>query len=150
MHKNKDYIDFPIYKMTENSEGELIKTNKFSYAYLTILIPESDNSNNNIEFLKKIISALDISWESDCRIRVFKNDKRINLAKIFYNDNSNYLIAFGFATDQFDTQAILKINKWNNFNSFNLLLSYSLAELIDNNTNKRILWNELKSKFNGK
>ena len=150
MSKNKEYIDFPVYKLQERSEGELVKKNKYSYAYLTILIPESDNTTKNIEFLKKIISALNISWDSDCRIRIFNNNVKIALASIAYNDKSKYYIAFGVSPEQFDIQAILKINKWNNFNSFNILLSYKLDQLIDNNTNKRILWNELKSKFDGK
>ena len=150
MLKNKDYLDFPIYKIHDNSKGELVKKNEFSHSYLSILISEPDNSKENIEFLKKIISALNISWDSDCRLRVFSNNDKIDFSKILDEDKSNYIIGFGFQPDQFNTQAILKINKWNKFNSFNLLISYKLSGLKNNIANKRTLWNELQHEFNGK
>lgn len=150
MLENKDYIDFPVYKISDNSKGKLVKSNEFSHAYLTILIPENDNSSANLDFLKKIISALNISWESDCRIRSFQIYTKIDIYKILHEDKSKYILSFGFAPENFNSQAILNTNKWNKFNSFKMLLSFTLSGLKDNNVNKRILWNELQKEFNGK
>ncbi len=150
MKKNSDFFDFPVYKTASLSKGKLVKSNQFPHAYLTVLIPESDYSAENNEFLKKIISALGISWDSDCRVRTFSNHDILNTSLIFDKDKSNYILGFGLQPNRIDTQAILELNIWNKFNNFNLLLTYRLPELKNNNVNKRILWNKLKDEFGEK
>ena len=147
---NNDYFDFPVYKIPDSQEGILVKSNKFPQSYLTVLILDEENSLENLDFLKKIISALGISWDSDCRIRTFSNNVQINLAGIINSDKSKYIIGFGIDKKDFAIQAELLVKKWNRFNSFRLLLSLQLTKLKNDTTQKRILWNELQKEFNGK
>ncbi len=150
MGANNGFIDFPLYSIPDSSGGKLVKSNEFSHSFLTAVINGNEYNPDNMDFLRKIISALKISWDSDCRVRIFNESQNISITKLLNEDKSKYFLAFGFSPKQFNTQAILQINKWNRFDSFKLLLSFKLEDLKSNTSHKRILWNELQTEFNGK
>ena len=147
MHDYSDFLDIPVYISPLTTSGRLYKTH-IDNAPLCILT--SEDEMEYIEFLAKIIKAINYDIEKDCNIRVFDENDIIGLKDIVNMDSPEYILVFGLELKRFDVQAVLKAYDWNRFENFSLLHSYGLRSLFNNQRYKKLLWSQLKTGFDGK
>lgn len=138
-----------VYDIKDSTEGLLINKNDIRKSQLSILLKKDDHSDESMDFLSNILKAIGFDINADCTLRIFDEDELVSLSKVLFLDKSKYIISFGIATSQFDSQATIAKDRWNHFDSFSLIVSNKLDDIKNNINLKRNLWVELKKVFNG-
>ena len=138
-----------VYDIKDSTEGLRVNNNDVRETQLSILLQKGDYSDESMDFLSNILKAIEFDINADCAVRVFDKDESVSLSKVFSLDKSKYIISFGIATSQFDTQATIAKDRWNHFDNFSLIISNKLDGIKNNINLKRNLWVELKKVFNG-
>lgn len=143
-----DFYDFTIYDIPKSKAGKILIQDKIENPRITILLNNGEYSDEDINFLSKIMHSIAFNIKVDCQIRTFDKNDIINLSEIHNLDKSKFILSFGLTGKQFTLHADIKSKQWLNFNTFSFILSNSLSELNKNVNLKREFWFELKKQFN--
>jgi len=138
-----------VYDIKDSTEGLRVNKNEVRESKLSILLQKGDHSDESMDFLSNILKAIGFDINTDCTVRIFDEDELVSLSKVLFLDKSKYILSFGIATSQFDSQATIAKDRWNHFDSFSLIVSNKLDDIKNNINLKRNLWVELKKVFNG-
>jgi len=144
-----EFYDYSIYDIPKSTLGDIINKQETSNSRITILLNNSENNNELLDFLSKIIQAIGLDMKTDCILREIDLTKKekINIANIQSTDKTKTVIGFGFLKNNILTQALIQDYNWNVFDNFSLLLTHELSEIKTNVDYKRNLWINLKKKF---
>lgn len=108
-----------------------------------VLINDLGGQNDNIDFIKKVLSAIDInSPEEYSIIYTEQSPSWINIKNIF--PELKLLIAFGFTPHELGLQTHNSFNQWIYLEDQQLIFTQSPEKLIPDPTLKMQLWNQLK------
>lgn len=108
-----------------------------------VLINDLSEQKDNIDFIKKVLSAIDInSPEEYSMISTEKSPSWIEIKNIF--PELELLIVFGFTPYELDLQTHNNLNQWIYLEDRKLIFTQSPEKLIPDPTLKMQLWNQLK------
>ncbi|MGE5356553.1 MAG: hypothetical protein ACM3PT_09995 [Deltaproteobacteria bacterium] len=140
----KEYIDFDIYHLKKSQRGKVISSGISGGEKLIILVKSRSFTDENMGFLKKIITSINIDIENECCILGLEDKNYISTDGLFDICDCKHVISFGIDIAFFDVQAKLKKRNWNNFETFSLLIFDDLSSISLNQDLKRKLWEQLK------
>ena len=138
-----------VYDIKDSTEGLRVNKNDIRESQISILLHKEDHSDESMDFLSNILKAIGFDINTDCTVRIFDEDELVSISKVLFLDKSKYILSFGIAASQFDSQAAIAKEQWNHFDSFSLIVSNKLDDIKNNINLKRNLWVELKKVFNG-
>jgi hypothetical protein len=109
-----------------------------------LFIKKTDTDVANMELLSKIMSALKLSLEEDCKIIVLNAEihasSMINIFK--------QIIVFGIEPAYLGLNLSYKLYRVNHLENRTLIFSHSLAELKTDDQKKGVFWKSLQMMFN--
>lgn len=88
--------------------------------------------------------AKKIDIENDLNIVLHNEVTQLNLSKLHNSNRFDVAMCFGCRPSELGLQTSLKANRFYTTETFDVLLSFSLAQLRDNKQYKTSLWNALK------
>ena len=119
-----------------NSFGTIKGPKKSQYVFIKSLSSDNSFEKKEIELLKKILKALKLTFKDIIFINVKKSFKGMLTSDDLKNLDFNHCILFGYDLGN--------IFKKENFENKNLVLTYSIKEIIDDSSLKKKLWDDIK------
>jgi hypothetical protein len=111
---------------------------------LLIVITENENASDKIDFLKAIVKALKIDFDSDCvLIPTAPNDYNVGKALV----NFDHAIIFGLTPIEVAINTGNKLLKVMRFEHRNVLFCENLKAIQSDQTKKAQLWKILQQMF---
>ncbi len=140
LFSNIDFYNIPEAIQAPDIQG----TNKKN---LIVLVDKQDSTTENLDKLRDILKAIDHDLEKDVLLAVVDSDAIISLSNLTSTHSAHQVISFGILPERLSLNIKGSYNRWLNFETHGLLITYPLEHVKTKKENKIQLWNALKSRF---
>ena len=142
---NSKFIDYEIINIPDTNK--LTKDFSRNPKVLLAVYKEEDNTDSNLELLKKILGAVKFDFNDDVLLLPLTKKDQIKFQDVQNLKNLKYVFFFGISPIQLGLN--FRQNKYQllDFEAYKFLQTDSLEQIAKNTQLKGFLWNCLKSNF---